>query len=101
MAHVPAPVRRAHRSIGEHVRDQRRLLGLTAAMVAQRADVSLTTLRQLEQGESVRLETFLRVLRVLSMLDAVVAATDPLSTAAGRIRAGEQLPQRVRVRRDG
>lgn len=97
MNHVPIAVRRAHRSIGQHLLDQRRLLGLTAAMVAERADVSLTTLRQIERGESVRLESFLRVLRVLGMLDAIVAATDPLSTDIGRLRAGEQLPQRVRV----
>jgi hypothetical protein len=38
----------------------------------------------------------LRIARALGILDPLVAAADPLSTDIGRLRAGEQLPQRVR-----
>lgn len=98
--YVPTAVRRSLRTIGEHVRDQRRVLGLTMAVVAQRADISVTTLSKVEHGESVRLEAFLAVLRVLGLLDRVVAATDPLTTELGRLRASRGLPQRVRMARD-
>lgn len=42
MVHIPRPVRRAHTTIGEHLLDQRKILGLTAQMVAERAQVSVT-----------------------------------------------------------
>lgn len=98
--HVPVAVRRAERTMGENLRNQRKLLGLTTAMVADRAGISAGTLRQIEHGESVRSEALLKVLRVLGMLNPVVDATDPYRTDVGILRAGEQLPQRVRVRRD-
>jgi transposase len=72
---TPPPVRRAAREIGEHFVAWRKLRGLTIEQVADRAGVSVNTVRR---------------------LDRLVAATDPLSTDVGRLRAGEQLPQRVR-----
>lgn len=96
MAVVSPALRRAHRTTGEHLRDQRKLLGLTAAMVAERAGIGLNTLRSIERGGNVRLDAFLSVLRVLGMLDRVVEATDPLTTDLGRIRSLDNLPQRVR-----
>ena len=68
-------------------------MGLTAQMVAERADITTVTLRRIEQGESVRTDVLFRVLRVLGMLDAVVTATDPYLTDVGRLRASEKTPQ--------
>jgi transcriptional regulator with XRE-family HTH domain len=99
MAIASPALRRAQRTIGEHLRDQRKLLGLTASMVAERASISVTTLRNIEHGDNVRLDAFLNVLRVLGMLDATVEATDPLHTDLGRIRSLDSLPKRVRPRR--
>lgn len=96
MAYIPTKVRRAARTIGEQLRIQRKLMGLTAQMVAQRADTTVT-LRRIEQGESVRTDVLFRVLRVLGMLDAVVTATDPYLTDVGRLRASEKLPKSVRI----
>ncbi|AWT27116.1 hypothetical protein Csp1_23660 [Corynebacterium provencense] len=98
--HVPVAVRRAERTMGENLRTQRTLLGLTAAMVAERAGISPGTLRHIEQGEPVRSEALLKVLRVLGMLNPVVEATDPYHTDVGILRANEHLPQRVRVPRE-
>ena len=97
MAYIPTKVRRAARMIGEQLRIQRKLMGLTAQMVAERADITTVTLRRIEQGESVRTDVLFRVLRVLGMLDAVVTATDPYLTDVGRLRAGEKLPKSVRI----
>lgn len=97
MAYIPTKVRRASRIVGEQLRNQRKLLGLTAQMVAERASITTVTLRRIEQGEPVRTDVLFRVLRVLGMLDAVVAATDPYQTDVGRLRASEKLPKSVRI----
>jgi hypothetical protein len=37
-----------------------------------------------------------RILRALGILDNLMQATDPYESDVGRLRAGEELPQRVR-----
>ena len=98
---TPPPVSRALRTLGRNVATQRKLLGLTAKMVAERAGTTPATLSKLENGEGTSLEITLRVLRVLGLMDAAVGATDPYATERGRLLADEKLPQRVRVRSDG
>lgn len=101
MSSSPPPVTRALREVGINLATQRKLLGLTAQMVAQRAGISQPTLSKLERGEGTTLDIALRVLRVLGLMDAVVQATDPYETPRGRLMAGESLPIRVRApRRD-
>jgi len=96
---TPSQVARALADLGEHVRTWRKLNGLTAALAAERAGINRQTLRDIETGTgTVNSENLLRVLRVLGILPAVVAATDPLSTDVGRLRADQALPQRVRRR---
>lgn len=97
--YTPTPIRRGMRTIGENLRNQRKLLGLTMKMVAERSRISETTLRNLENGQGAGLDATLSVLHVLGMLDYVVTATDPYETDVGRLRAIEQLPERVRVQR--
>lgn len=96
---TPVTVTRGLRDLGGHLRHWRQLNGLTQALLAERADVSVPTVRAIETGAAVSTENLARVLRVLGVLDSVVAAADPLSTDVGRLRADERLPQRVRSRR--
>ncbi len=78
----------------------RKLRGLTQAQLADRAGVSLRTLRRLEDGEGgVTLENLLRILRALGVIDALPRALDPYETDVGRLRSEERLPQRVRPRK--
>jgi transcriptional regulator with XRE-family HTH domain len=94
---TPLPVRRALRVLGEHVSTWRKLNRLTAAQVAERANISRDTLRAIEQGKgTVSAENLLRVLRILGIMDEVVKAADPHETDVGRLRMDETLPQRVR-----
>lgn len=94
---TPARTKRAATELGAHLSAWRKLLGLTAEQVAERAGITRTTLRRLEQGEpSVSWETFLNVTRVLGQLDRVVQSLDPFETDLGRARADQQLPRRVR-----
>lgn len=94
---TPAKTRRAQARVGEGLAAWRKLHGLTARQVAERAGISPATLSRLENGKTpVSLETFLNVARVLGQLDRVVDAVDPYETDFGRIRADQHLPQRVR-----
>lgn len=93
------PVQRAARQVGEHFATWRRLQGLTETQVADRANVSRTTVQRFFRDPgSVTLENMLRIGRALGLLDVIVGATDPLNTDVGRLRAEERLPQRVRHR---
>jgi transcriptional regulator with XRE-family HTH domain len=93
---TPAAVSRTLRVLGAHASNWRKLQGLTAAQVAERAGISRDTLRAIEQGKgTASTENLLRVLRVLGLLDQVVTAADPYQTDVGRLRADEILPKRV------
>lgn len=94
---TPLAVSRALRALGTHVANWRKLQRLTAAQVAERAGISRDTLRAIEQGKgTASTENLLRVLRILGILDGMVAAADPYQTDVGRLRAEEILPKRVR-----
>ena len=97
---VPLPVRRALEDIGEQLGTWRRLRGLTAVEVAERANVGRSTVLRLESGQGATLEVLLRVARALGVLDDIVRSLDPYQSDVGRQRADEHLPQRVRRRND-
>jgi transcriptional regulator with XRE-family HTH domain len=99
---VPPRVRRALRELADDLASWRKLRGLTQSQVADRAGVGANTVRRLEDGEGgVSVENLLRVLRALGIMDAALLALDPYETDVGRLRSGEQLPQRVRPRKLG
>lgn len=95
---TPAPVTRSLRQLGEHVATWRKLRSLTAAEVADRAGVGVSTVLRIERGQGATLENLLRVARALGVLDSLTSALDPYATDVGRLRADEALPQRVRHR---
>jgi transcriptional regulator with XRE-family HTH domain len=95
---TPLAVERSLRLLGEHVSNWRKLNRLTAAQVAERANVSRETLRAIEHGKgTASTENLLRVLRIVGIMDKVVAAADPYQTDVGRLRMDETLPKRVRA----
>ena len=92
-----ARTRIAAETLGEHLLAWRKLQGMTAAQVADRAGISRGTLRKVYTGElGVGLESFLNITKVLGVLDLLVEALDPYETELGRARADQALPQRVR-----
>jgi len=91
--------RKAATTLGDRLRTFRKLQGLTAEHVAERAGISRTTLRHVENGDTgVSLGTFLEVSRVLGVLEFVVDGTNPYETALGQALAEQnlELPKRVR-----
>jgi transcriptional regulator with XRE-family HTH domain len=85
--------------VGQHLSDWRRLQNVTAEQVADRAGISLFTVRRIEDGAGASLENILRVARALGVLDQVISAFDPTMTDVGRARALDALPRRASGRR--
>ena len=97
--------------IGRHLRARRIDLGLRQVEVAERANISTTTLSHLEAGKGANLTTLVKVLRVLDADDWIdrLAPTPEFSplavleeaAAAGRSSSAggsRRVRQRVRVR---
>ena len=94
---LPGVIQRSAREIGADFAGWRKVLGLTAAQVADRADVTRGTLRKLEHGDpTVSFHVVLRVARALGLLETLTQALDPLDTDLGRARAGQIEKQRIR-----
>ncbi|MBP3884389.1 MAG: DeoR family transcriptional regulator [Olsenella sp.] len=93
---TPIPVARAQRKIAANIDLARRQQRVTVEVLADRCGISVPTVRRLLNEGAGSLENYLRVVRVLGLLDATVAASDPLGTPMGRLRADEDTPKRVR-----
>lgn len=94
---TPVAIRRATRGLAEDIAAWRKLRGLTQKQLADRAGITRATLGRLEKGDSgVTLESLLRVLRALGIIENLTRALDPYESDVGRLRSGEELPTRVR-----
>lgn len=79
--------KRLVREFGAHVRNWRKLNGISATDLAARAFVTRETLRHIENGTGApRLDSVVAVLAALGIADTVVTATDPYRSEAGRAR---------------
>lgn len=93
---LPA-VRHALTALGEQIRLARLRRGISAALLAERAGLTRTTLRAVERGTpSVTLGAYANVLHILGMVEqlAQVGAEDPV----GRHLQDAALESRGRVR---
>lgn len=79
-------------AIGANITCWRRLQGLSASALAERAYVTLATLRGIEQGTgTASFQAVLAVLGALGVADSLVKATDPLESPVGRALVDEQI----------
>ncbi|MGQ5425797.1 transcriptional regulator [Thermophilibacter sp. ZX-H3] len=93
---TPIPVSRAMRTIAANLDLARRQQRITLGLLAERANLSVPTVRRLLNEGAGTFENFLRVARILGLLQGVEDATDPLNTPIGRARAEQDVPKRVR-----
>ncbi len=93
---TPIPVSRAMRTIAANLNLARRQQRITLELLAERANLSVPTVRRLLNEGAGTFENFLRVARILDLLQGVEDATDPLNTPIGRARAEQDVPKRVR-----
>jgi transcriptional regulator with XRE-family HTH domain len=97
---LPLPVRRALRKLGRDIREARLRRRIPAAIVAERASISRTTLFKLEKGDpGVSIGIFATVLFVLGMSDRLVELADIRRDEQGLALDEERLPKRIRSRR--
>jgi DNA-binding XRE family transcriptional regulator len=92
-------VRRALRKLGHDIRDARRRRRIPAAIAAQRASISRTTLVKIEKGDpSVAMGLYATVLFVMGMTDRIGEIADPRNDSVGLQLEEDRLPQRIRTR---
>jgi hypothetical protein len=97
---LPIPVRRALRKLGHDIRDARRRRRIPAAIVAQRASISRTTLVKIEKGDpGVAIGNYATVLFVMGMVERLGDLADPKNDSTGLQLEEEHLPQRIRTAR--
>lgn len=93
---TPIPVSRAMRQISVNLDLARRQQRIPVALLAERAGLSMPTVTKMLRTGNGSFENFLRVARLLGLLDGVQQATDPLNTDIGKLRADEDTPKRIR-----
>ena len=92
----PIPVRRALRKLGSDIRNARRRRRIPAALLAERASISRTTLVKVEKGEpGVLFGTYATVLFLLGMLDRLSDLADIRHDDLGLMLTQESLPKRI------
>ncbi|KAB1642260.1 helix-turn-helix domain-containing protein [Gulosibacter chungangensis] len=91
---TPIAIKRGLADFGEHFSEWRRLQNLSIANVAERSNVSESTIARLERGEGASLENILRIARTLGILEHLITASDPWSHDRGKLLASSQLPKR-------
>jgi len=94
---IPIPVRRALHKLGQDIRDARLRRRIPAAVMAERASISRTTLNKLEKGEpGVSMGGYATALFVLGMTERLRDLADVKSDNVGLELEGERLPRRIR-----
>jgi len=83
--------------LGDKIRRWRMVRGLPAATLADRAGITVSTLRKIENGlgENVRLGALLSVARALGINRALLDSIEPLNTEIGRLRADQMNRKRA------
>ena len=97
-AKLPIPVQKAMRKLGGDIKDARRRRRIPAALMAQRAGISLRTLAKIEKGDSsVSIASYVSVLFVLGMTARLEDLVDARHDVTGRMLDTENLPQRIHL----
>lgn len=93
---LPIPVKSALHKLGSDIRDARRRRRIPSAVMAQRANVSRTTLVKVEKGDpGVGVGTYAAVLFALGMLDKLRDLASAKTDEMGLALEEERLPKRI------
>lgn len=97
---LPIPVRRALRNLGEDMKNARRRRRISTALMAERADISRTTLLKIEKGDpGVSLGNYATVLFVLGLVNRLSELVDISQDHLGQDLEDENLPKRIRIKK--
>jgi len=85
------------RELGNRLKQTRLERNITQDRLAREAGVAKTTVERLESGGGVQLESFIRILRALDLLDRLDAVlTEPLPSPVERLKLKGRRRQRAR-----
>ena len=90
---------KAQKLISEHCQQRRVSIGLTQKGLAERAGVSLSSLRRFEQEGAISLESFLKLFQILGSLEDIMNVIAPKTPAFDNIDDvlyGTSKPERKR-----
>ncbi len=94
---IPVPAERALAALAADISRARRRRRITQQELAQRAGVSLNTIKRLEAGDGrTQLQAFARVMAVFGEADKLATLLDTAQDDIGMLMMDEQLPKRVR-----
>jgi transcriptional regulator with XRE-family HTH domain len=98
---LPLPVERALRKLGSDLSLARRRRHISQASLAERMGASLSTIRRMEKGDArVPIHFFARALHVFGEIGALERLLDTANDDIGLTLMDEQLPKRVRGKRN-
>ncbi|HET8933968.1 MAG TPA: helix-turn-helix transcriptional regulator [Polyangiales bacterium] len=98
---LPLPVQRAIRKLGRDLSLARRRRHISQASLAERMGASLSTIRRMEKGDArVPIHFFARALHVFGEIGALERLLDTAQDDIGLTLMDEQLPKRVRGKRN-
>ncbi len=98
---IPIPVNKALKKLGADLKEARIKRRLTMALVEERAGITHITLTKVEKGDSgVSMGIYAKVMFVLGLIDNLYNFADPDSDTVGKIYDKDNLPQRVRYKKD-
>ncbi len=96
--HLPIPVMRALRKIGQDINEARRRRRITIELMAERAGLSRSTIGKIEKGDpTTSMGGYASVLFVLKMEKRLSDLVDGAYDFIGRRLEDEKLPKRIRV----
>jgi transcriptional regulator with XRE-family HTH domain len=98
---LPLPVERAIRKLGSDISLARRRRHISQTSLAERMGASLSTIRRMEKGDArVPIHFFARALHVFGEIGALERLLDTANDDIGLTLMDEQLPKRVRGKRN-
>lgn len=97
-AHLPIPVIKVLRKLGQDINDARRRRRITIELMAERANLSRATIGKIEKGDpTTSMGGYAAVLFVLGMQERLNDLVDSVHDLIGRRLEDEKLPQRIRM----
>lgn len=97
---LPIPVTRALRKLGQDINDARRRRRITIQLMAERANLSRSTVGKIERGNpTTSMASYATVIFILGMDKRLADLVDSAHDLIGRRLEDENLPKRIRMPR--
>ncbi len=98
---IPIPVNKALKKLGADLKEARIKRRLTMALVEERAGITHITLSKVEKGDAgVSIGIYAKVMFVLGLIDNIYNLAEPDNDTVGKVYDKENLPKRVRYKKD-